>query len=341
MLLFLLACATTGTIRVAPDVLPVLPAPRADRYTRAPGTPRDPLVAAVADGLPWDETLSGVASAAALAELAGDHVDTCRLRWMAVLAGYPYPLIARATASAPPGEVPETLLAEARKQAGRAVDIGLVRARGREADRWFLVVGEHKLDLPPIPRDVALGETVTLGAGDWVVSDPLGELRKVDQSFQADTAGEWMVSARAGQSALATFPLYVDEVPPESPPVGCLVGTGDTFDRATASINGVRASYGYASLTRDPALDSVARVRLRGLVAGEPLPDARAQLKSAGFINVPVAAAECRAATVEACLASIWWSPEGRGALVGDLSDIGLAVESAEGDVRIVLLGAG
>jgi hypothetical protein len=346
MLLLLVACATTGALRVDPDVTPVLPAPRADRYTRAPGIPRDPLVAAVSDGLPWDETLSGVATAAALAELAGETVDSCRLRWMAVLAGYPYPLLARASASVPQGEVPETLVAEARKQQGRAVDIGLVRARGRDVDRWVLVVGEHVGargggELPPIPRDVGLEDEVLLGPGDWVVSDPLGALRPVVDRFVANVPGEWMVSARGAAGAIATFPIYVDERPPELAPIGCEIGTGDALTRATTAVNRVRAAYDYPAVARDPALDSVARVRLRGILAGEPLPDARAQLQSAGFIGVPVGAAECRGATVEACLGSIWWSPEGRAALIGDLADIGLAVDTAGGEVHMVVLGAG
>ncbi|MDP2304479.1 MAG: hypothetical protein Q8P18_00460 [Pseudomonadota bacterium] len=346
MLLLFVACATTGALRVDPDVTPVLPSPRADRYTRSPGTPRDPLVAAVSDDLPWDETLSGVAAATALAELDGDKVDACRLRWMAVQAGYPYPLLGRASASVPQGEVPETLLAEARKQEGRRVDIGLVRARGRDVDRWVLLVGEH-LDaraggeLPPIPRDVALNDEVLLGPGNWVVSDPLGDLRHTDDRFVADIPGEWMISARGPLAPIATFPIYVDELPPELAPVGCEVGTGDPLTRAFAVVNRVRASYGYPAVTRDPALDSVARARLRGIVAGEPLADARAQLRSAGFIGVPVGAAECRGATVEACVGSIWWSPEGRGALVGDMADIGIAVDTAGGDVHMVLLGAG
>ncbi len=342
MLLLLLACATTGSLRVDPDLVPVLPSPRSNHYTRVPGTPRDPLVAAASEGLPWDESLSGVATAAALAEISGEVVDTCSLRWMAVLAGYPYPLLARASASVPKGEFPETLLAEARKQAGRPVDIGLVRARGREADRWVLVVGAHTRELAPIPREVALGDVVTLGAGEWVVSDPLGDLRPVAGSFQADAPGEWMISAREGRAVVATFPLYVDEKTPELHPLDCVVGTGDPLTRATAGVNQVRAAYGYPVVTRDPALDSVARARLRDLLAGVALPEARAQLRSAGFVGVPVAAAECQADTVEACLASIWWSPEGRAALVGDLADVGVAVETVDGGaVRLVLLGAG
>ncbi len=341
MFLLIFGCATTGALRVDPDVLPVLPSPRADQYTRVPGASRDPLVASVSDGLPWDEALSGVAGAVALAELEGETVDACRLRWMAILAGYPYPLLARASVSVPEGEVPATLVAEARKQAGARVDVGLVRARGRDTDRWVLVVGEHTAELPAIPREVARGEVVTLGAGDWSVSDPFGQLRPVAGSFVADAQGEWMLSARDGARTIATFPVYVDEEARALPPFACTAASGDPLAQATGIVRAVRAGYGFTDLTRDPALDSVARARLRALLAGGPVPDARAQLRAAGFIGVPVAAAACSGATVEACLSQIWWSPEGRGALVGDLADVGIAVESSGGDVHMVVLGAG
>jgi len=268
-------------------------------------------------------------------------VDPCRLRWMAVLAGYPYPLVARASASVPKGELPETLVASARKQAGARVDVGLVRARGRDTDRWVLLVGEHTTELPVIPREVARGDVVTLGPGEWAVSDPFGDLRAVDASFVADASGEWMVAARDGARTLASFPIYVDEAARPLPPLACRAGGGDPLSQASDIVRAVRAGYGYASLTRDPALDSVARARLRALLAGGPVPEARDQLRAAGFIGVPVAAASCVGATVEGCLSQIWWSPEGRGALVGDLADVGIAVESRDGDIHMVVLGGG
>ncbi len=338
----LAGCAHSGALRVDADVTPVLPSPRADLYTRAPGTPNDPLVAAVAGGLPWDEALSGVATAVAMADLAGESVDTCRLRWMAVQAAYPYPVRGWLAEDVAKGEVPERLLAQARAHAKGDVDIGLVRAREGETDHWVLVVGEHVLELPPIPRDVHLGAEVALGEGEWVVSDPLGEVRgAADGTLTADIPGEWLLAARSGGRTLAAFPLYVGEAPPEAPPLQCTPRKGDAATRVAEMIADLRDGYDFAALRRDAALDSVARARLRSYAADAPLPDAREQLRAAGFVGVPVAAAACRAATVEACVAAMWWSPEDRGALIGDLADYGLAVQEGEGEVRIVIVGAG
>lgn len=340
-LLLLAGCAHTGAARVDPEVAPSLPSPRADVYTRAPGTPSDPLVAAAAAGLPWDEALSGVATAIAMAELGGDRVDGCRLRWMAAQAAYPYPVRGWLAATVGKGEIPATLLEHARAYAQKPVDIGLVRARIGEGDRWVLVVADRRGEVPAIAREAAVGETLTLGAGDWRVSDPLGEPREVADALVLDAPGEWLVQARAGGAALATFPVYVGETMPEVPPYACAAGDGAPDARAASAVAAVRDAYGYAPLARDPALDSVARARLRAWVGREPLPAARDQLRAAGFIGVPVAAGACRAATVEACLEGLWWSPDDRGALVGDLAEYGLAVDTREGDVRIVLVGAG
>lgn len=334
-------CARATGPRVDPESMPSLPSHRADLYTRAPGTPSDPLVAAVARGLPWDEALSGVGTAIALAEIGGERIDACRLRWMAVHAGWPHPVRGWLAATVAKGEVPERLLEEARSRASRGADIGLVRARVTDGDRWVLVVADRVGAVPAVPREVSTGTEIALGAGAWTVADPLGELRDVDGTLLADAPGEWLLQAWDGDRAIATFPVYVGEAPPELPPYACAVGTGDPEARAVAGLAAVRDAYGYAALSRDPALDSVARARLRDWSGGQELPPARDQLRAAGFIGVPVAAGACRAATVEACLEAMWWSPEDRGALVGDLADFGLAIETSGGEVRVVLVGAG
>jgi hypothetical protein len=260
---------------------------------------------------------------------------------MAVTAGYPYPLLARSAAWVDRGQLPEALLAEARSHADDPVDIGLIRARTGEKDRWVLLVGEHRGDIPPVPRVVGVGATVALGSGDWAVSDPLGNLREVNGAFKADLEGEWMVGARLGGKPLATFPVYVGNPPPVKPPLQCSVTSGTLDERVGRAVEDVRAWYGFASLEHDGSLDSVARARLRQRLAGDELPPVEEQLARAGFVDVPVAGAECVAPTVEACLEKIWWTPERRAVLVGDLAAYGVAVQQTDRDVVMVLVGAG
>lgn len=338
----LTGCAAHRPPRVDPDVAPVLPAPRGDVYARGPASPRDPLVASIAAGLPWDEVLSGAAAGVALAVLAGDPADAPHVRWKAIVAGYPYPVVARSVARVAHGEVPAALVEEARSRTGRDVDLGLVRARGQRDDVWVLLVGERRADLAPFPRELRVGEAITPAPGvRWTVADPAGEAWDVDGAFVPDMVGEWLVRVRVDDVPVAVVPLYVGVDTPEAPPLA-RDGAGSTPEaQARALVNALRASADLSPLAQDPALDSVARARLRATLAGQPLPDARGQLAAAGYLDVPVAGAECRAATVAACLDQVWWSVERRAVFYGDLSDVGVAVEADAQGVQVVLLAAG
>ena len=333
-MLTLLACVHTRPPRIDPDVMPVLPAPRGDVYTRGVDRPNDPLVATVVDGMRWTETLSGAAAAGALAMIGGETLDLCKVRWYAVLAGYPYPVLGWLTLAVPKGELPEKLLEAARARSGK--DIGLIRARAGEQDRWVLIVGDPGPMFPALARELELGSSVSLGPGAWTASDPYGEPRQVAETLRLDVPGEWMI----GQGA-TSFPVYVGESPPERPPMVCAVGAGTAEERAEATINTMRTTYAYEPMKRDGALDSVARVRLREELAGGEKHDAAEQLRAAGYVNVPVAAATCRANTVEACLADIWASPAERAVIVGDLVEYGVASAVVGEQVVMVVVGAG
>src|SRR5690606_27529378 len=72
-LLLLGACAGKQ-VDPTPDwnSTPQLPSPRAGSYARVPATPADPVVAALAAGHRWDESLSGAAAGLALAAVRGE-----------------------------------------------------------------------------------------------------------------------------------------------------------------------------------------------------------------------------------------------------------------------------
>ena len=75
------------------------------------------LAGGALQGLPWDEVLSGAASGVALAMIAGEKPTPYWLRWHAVLAAWPYPLVGFYSARVAYGEVPTDLLANAQKRA--------------------------------------------------------------------------------------------------------------------------------------------------------------------------------------------------------------------------------
>lgn len=338
-----LACAKPAPppAPAADPALPRLPAPVASVYTHVVGTPGDPLVAAAMAGLPWEEALAGAASGVALDLLAGKQVSTYDLRWRAVLAAYPYPVVERATARVAVGEVPQDLVTHAQERAKAGADVGLVRARDKDGDLWVLLVGDRRGELGRIPREYAVGESVGLGGATWVVSDPLGQLRPAGTSLTLDMAGEWLVQARDARGAIATMPLYVGVPTPQEAPILNDAQGASVVSQAQDLLGALWRWYGRDSAEFGTTLDAVARVRLGGVLAGSTLPAVGDQARSAGYIGVPVAGSECRATDIAACLDGIWWSPERRAVLVGDFEELGIAAEARDGQVVMALVGAG
>lgn len=325
-------------------MLPSLPSPRAGVYTHGRAEPRDPTVAYAARGLPWDETLSGAAAGVALELVAGEKPGPSVVRWKAVLAGYPYPVVSRAIATVPKGEVPAALIEQARARVasgGAAADIGLVRARRGDEDTWVLLVGDRRTEIGRIPREVELGESIGLTGAEWTVADPSGAVHTPGAGIVPDLAGEWLFRATLDGRIVATFPVYVDVPTPAASPLDTESGEGDAVSEAGAMLAGVRHYYRLSTLQRDSALASVARSRLRTLLDGGRLPEAGAQVRAAGFVNVPIAAAECRASTVAYCLDSIWWSPEMRAVFMQDATAVGVAADVRGDGVTLIILTAG
>ena len=326
-MLLLLACAHTPAPEVAPAAMPVLPAPRAEVYTRVPARPGDPLVAMQMGDRPWDEALAGAATAVALAQIAGRPMDACEARWKAILAGYPHEVTSWRWQTVPRGEVGQEVV-EAALDAPQGADVGVVRARGAD-DRWVLLVGQPKGQLPPIPRELQVGDGMALGAGARA-ADPDGKVHAGADTLVLDLEGEWLVQAGG-----TVFPVYAGEATPDAPPVPCSARAGTPDVRLQGALDAVRDHYGYTRLQRDELLDSVARAVARS--GG----DGQAALRTAGFIDVPVAAGACEAESVERCLSELWWGVDTHALLVGDVAEYGVAWEPSSRGVRLVMVAAG
>lgn len=335
----LLACVhpTPPTEAASPSDVPHLPAPRAGLYTHHPTAPPDPLVASVMQGLAWDEALGGAAAGVALELVDGRPVDTYTLRWKAVLAGYPYPVLRFGSAEVSPGTVAEALAAEARAQAQAGADVGLVRARARGHDVWVLLVGGRRGSLPSFAREAKVGERVDFSA-PVLFASPGGEVRE-SPVVALDEAGEWLVQARDATGVVATVPVYVNTKTPLEPPIQD-DARGDTPEAAARDLVAALAGwYGRPAPSWDPGLDSVARARLRTLLEGGELPPASGQLAAAGWVGMPVEGGECRGASVAACLDGMWWAPDRRAVLVSDLDTFGVAAGRLDGDVVLAIVG--
>jgi hypothetical protein len=307
-------------------------------YTHVVQPPADPVVAAAMQGQPWDEALGGAAAGVALALVEGASSDPYSLRWKAVLAGYPYPVVQFGAAWVAHGEHAPELSAEARAKASGGADVGLVRARGRDQDVWVLLVGGRRSELPRFPREAKVGERVEF-ASPVVYADPEGGVH-TDRVVALDRAGEWLVQVQDRQGSVATVPVYVGMSTPGEPPIQD-DARGDTQEAAARDlIHALAGWYGRAAPTFDSGLDSVARARLNVLEAGGAPEAADRQLQSAGWVGMPVAGGECRGSSVAACLDGMWWSPDRRGVLVADYTAYGVAAGRVGDDVVLTVVAA-
>lgn len=318
---------------------PHLPSPNGAIYTHRATVPSDAVVAGAMGGAPWDEVLSGVASAVALEAAEGRDVDAYSLRWKAVLAAYPYPIVERAMVRVPAGTLPADLITTARSRATAGMDVGLVHARTRDDDVWVLLVGQAPADLPPVARESRPGETLELGR-PFVAADPSGRVRTATHAITLDLGGEWLVSVRDDNGSVATMPFYVGVPTPTEAPI-LNDAQGSTPEAQARDLLGALSNwYGRGTPTFDDGLDLVARLRLKALVAGDVDRSAEELARSTGQATGAVSAGDCRADGAAACLDGMWWSPERRAVLIGDYTRYGVAAAEADGKLVMVIVGA-
>lgn len=338
MLLLLLGCAKPTEATRPPVVRPRVPSLQAPIYVHVNSPPPDAFVAKVWGGK-LDEALSGAAAALGMKLNEGKALDPADLRWRAVLAGYPWPIREARTQRVGEDEVPQDLLAAAQAHPGE--DLGLVRTRGNEGDQWVLLVGGRRGDLPAFPREPDVGQTLAFPGATVTAVTPTGEARTSRESLKVDAPGEWLVTLADAQGPLTAFPLYVGRPTPQGPPFAGAASAedaGDYDEELLLRLDTLDAWYHRDAAERDPALDAVARARLRTFAAGQPLPDAQKQLAAAGFFDGTAGA--CRAATVADCLDAMWWSADGHAALGTPWKTLGFAVAPVQGGVVAVVAAA-
>lgn len=294
----------------APEAPAVLPAPDGAVYTAAPAAPRDPVVAQVAAGLPWDESLSGAGTTLVL-DAAGADLD--RARWAAWRAAYPHPVVQVVEGRSAPGAVPEGLPALLAQLLRPGDQLGLVRARAPGADRWVALIGRPAVPLGPVPRRVEVGATVEIAVPQGFsvhTLAPDGRLRHTDgpAAFAAGAAGVWWVEVHAPDGSVAAgFPLGVGVDPPREAPVplpgAAAPGPSAAADRLLEAVNAWRAAAGLSPVRAEPALAALAARPLDGLLSGAFDPAAaERRLDAAGFAGGPRAALGCTAPTPALCV---------------------------------------
>jgi len=333
-----------GPPEVVPDT-PVLPAPLAPAYARGAEVPADPLVARVVEqgGLRWSESLSGAAGALALSGAPAGSAT-----WACVRAGYPHPVELRIQGLEAAGAWPSGLIEQLRGRVRAGDDVGLARARSLSGDRWVALVGRPQIEVPPFPRELRVGEVLTLPdlGVHYALVSPRGRIVEGATPLRhaLDAPGEWLlelIQPSDGRTLLSA-PLFVGEATPLDPPFaesGPPAGPDAARAELLRLIDDLRADHGLPTLSGDPTLDGLARHPLEQLRAGAWDRGAgEARLRAAGFVGGPVAQLSCAGPTVAACLGQIAGQARGRVALLQPgLRLVGLATEVRADGLLVVL----
>ncbi|MFH1465147.1 MAG: hypothetical protein ABIO70_12245 [Pseudomonadota bacterium] len=272
------AHAGAGRARVASTVLPRLPAPEAQLYAVHLTAPSDPLVARAARGLPWEESLSGAAGAVGVAAAGGEPADAWTVRWAALRAGYPYPVVSMITEGTAEGAVSQAVLQALAEEVREGDHVGLARVRGADGDLWVGLVGRSSLALAPLPRALPPGGKIDVRPTsnpsktlELSVVSPNGAIERMPlgagRALTLDEIGEYWVQVREGPALRAAFAVSVGMEPSPVAPLRGLslpVATGEALiDAAWSSLEAVAEEYGRQPPRADSILEPVARAHLR------------------------------------------------------------------------------
>ena len=307
------ACAPKPVPVAEPtDEPPILPAPEAAMYAHGPSAPKDAMVAVAAHGLAWDEALSGAAGAIAV---TGEEPTMPVVRWAAIRAGYPYPVLTAVAGRSDRDVAPQEMLDRISELLGPQDDLGLARARVASSDVWVALVGRAPSRLVPFPREVAVGDAVVLApegtprALEWALVSPRGELRTgtLPAEVVLDHMGEWWLEvASPNGHVVASVPLYAGMTTPPRPVVLEDAGVSGPTEASAVlldDVNRVRQAFHLSAVALDSTLTTLADWPLEQVVGGTWVrEEGEKRLLAAGFVGGPVAQLACTEASVIDCV---------------------------------------
>ncbi len=254
---------------------------------------------------------------------------------------------------------------------------GVARAVAADGTEVVAAVAVDALaDLAPLPTTARVGQWITLegtmlvpaseakvvllgprGAPKTITASLAGD--KLRSSFAVDQPGEWMVQVLAtvstGPRPVLDAAIFAGVTPPAqfvaspAPGEGAGRGAKDDDEGMFRMINASRASEQLPALTRDAALDKLARVHSEQMIkvgmvghdvgTGDPA----ARLRAAGIRAHVTGENVATAATLENAHRALWASPSHRGnLLLGQFTRVGVAVvRSADGMVWVTEIFSG
>ena len=343
-LLVTLACAPKPVAvdarpSVDPATQPILPASVAPVYATGHALPKDELVAQVALGFAWDESLSGAAAALALDDNA---LGIERAQYAAYRAGYPYPIRVVSTGSVPAGTHPDALVRTLHTVMQQTDRLGLARVRSDATDRWVALVSSPHGKLEPFAREQNIGADLAVRTdvpGTWMAVSPSGRIKSGPNpgTISLDEEGEWWVEVDGTERMVAAIPVYVGMPTPTGTvidlPGAEFPGPVEAADEALLLVSDVREAFSMPRLRDDGTLETLAQYPL-SLILSEAWDRAEgeARLQAAGFTGGPVGQVQCRGGTVAACVDSMLRSGRERAVLLNPGFRIGGAAAQVSTD---------
>lgn len=347
LLALLIGCVPKVPPEAALEAPPKLPAPRAAAYVNVTGVPSDPVIARLARGLAWNESLSGAAAGLALNWASGEgELAAWEVREAAWQAGWAWPVAEVRGWMTPQAASPPQELVDWLATVDPTHDLGLVRARGARGDAWVGLSGAPRGTLAVQPRQIDIGGVLSfapMSGAELAVADPIGVVKtyRLDEprDVHVDVAGEWLVEVRDPQGLIALFPVYAGMVPPEAA-VLTERQRPASGDHATtefrALLNEVREIYGRAPYAEDLLIQSAANA----LVDKTTTSSASELAKTLGYDQDRTWKLSCTARTLADCADRLLWNPRARPALLVEQADAGLAAELVAEGVHVVVLVA-
>lgn len=253
---------------------------------------------------------------------------------------------------------------------------GVGRAKQGESESIYVVTVDALADLGPLPTTARVGQWITLEAtmlvpatdAHVVLLGPKGPPKKVvatlsgsrlRSTFSVDRAGAWdvqvLATVQTGPRPVLDAVIYAGATPPShyaatsAPGEQAGQGAIDELDAMVRMINAARASEGLAALSRDPALEALAKKHTDAMVKAKMIGhdvgdgDPAARANAAGYKSHVIGENVASAGSLEAAHRALWASPSHRGNLLLDrFTKVGVSVvHAADGTVWVTELFAG
>ena len=326
--------------------IPKLPAPESEWYSVYSEEPKDILVQQVANGLAWDEALSGAAVDVAL-HVVERPIRLADIQWAAIRAGFPYPIERFVSGEVDMDSYPEEL--QMLIQTENPERLGLVRVRRGTRDLWIAVFASSGGLTTNFPREIGLGEKVEIkGEGSYRLLSPTGLVltgtMPCDDTL--DERGEWWLEVRSSTAPVVSIPLYVETDTPVHPlfvaeDVGVDMQTPDVLEEDVwVLIEDMRGRRGLINqFDENQMLVAFAEASVNDLVAGQWSKEAGLKMmEKVGFGEGAAYHLACQAPTVFQCLNDLSWNLDDRQALLDtSILSMGVAVYAQTSGVSIII----